>query len=81
MAGRIPTRSEHDKSRLDLAERLARAENITFSEAVRRIPNDPAALRDLISRLNDPQATRARETARNARESGESFSEAAHRSR
>lgn len=76
-----PTQRQHDKTRLDLAERLSRAENISFQEAVRRIPNDPKALRELIARLNDRDATRARTTARKARESGETFTQAARRIR
>lgn len=81
MTRRKPTRTEHDQSRVELAERLARAEGITFAAASRKIPNDPKALRELIARLNNRDATRARTTARKARESGETFTQVARRTR
>ncbi len=76
-----PTQRQHDEQRLDLARRLAEAEGISFEEAVRRVPNDPARIQALIARLHDRDATRAREVARSARESGETFTQAARRRR
>lgn len=65
MTSKPPTQRQHDESRLDLARRLTKAENILFEAAVRRILNDPSKIRELIARLNDQDATRAREVARN----------------
>jgi hypothetical protein len=65
MTSKPSTQRQHDESRLDLARRLTKAENIPFEAAVRRIPNDPSKIRELIARLNDQDATRAREVALN----------------